>query len=59
MADILRSGLEPEGPRNTTECDKRNKTVTHINAKRYGFLPLSVTMLGQNEPIRKSQKCYY
>ena len=23
MADILRSGLEPEGPRNTAESDKR------------------------------------
>lgn len=34
MADILRLGLKPEGPRNTAESDKRNTTLTHVGVKR-------------------------
>ena len=41
MADILRSGLKPEGPHNTTESDKRIQSVTHTGVNPLGFfLPL-------------------
>jgi len=33
MAGILRSGLEPEGPHNTTDRIKRNQTITQLLAK--------------------------
>jgi hypothetical protein len=33
MAGMLRSGLEPEGPHNTTESIKRKVNVTHLPAE--------------------------
>ena len=35
MAGNLRSGLEPEGPHNTTESIKRTNTIAHLHAERY------------------------